>query len=102
MYETITLAGGEHAVLALNGRAYAEVYVATVQAICVARSPKGLYQRALDGKLNGMTGLQAPYEPPLAPEIRIDTSTLDVEECIALLLAYEPCVSSGSNRTETR
>lgn len=37
-----------------NGRGYAEAYVATTQAICVAHDPRGLYQRALDGKLNGM------------------------------------------------
>lgn len=78
------------------GRAYAEVYVATDQATCVARDPKGLYQRALQGKLSGMTGLHSPYEPPLAPDLRIDTSALNVAQCVAMLLAHELGVSSLS------
>jgi bifunctional enzyme CysN/CysC len=37
--------------------------------ICEARDPKGLYRAARSGKSSTLPGLQAPYEPPLAPEL---------------------------------
>ena len=38
---------------------------------CVRRDPHGLYSRARAGELEGLTGVDAPYEPPAAPEIRL-------------------------------
>lgn len=54
-----------------------EVYVATPLAVCEARDPKGLYRRARTGELAGLTGIDAPYEPPLTPEISLDTTATD-------------------------
>jgi bifunctional enzyme CysN/CysC len=51
---------------------FAEAWVATALATCEARDPKGLYARARRGELNGLTGVDAPYEPPAAPELRLD------------------------------
>jgi bifunctional enzyme CysN/CysC len=51
---------------------FIEIYVDTAIEICEARDPKGLYKLARTGKLPNMTGLGSPYEPPEAPEIRLD------------------------------
>lgn len=45
---------------------FAEVHVDTPLEVCIARDPKGLYR---DQKIAGLPGVQAPYEPPLAPEL---------------------------------
>jgi bifunctional enzyme CysN/CysC len=51
------------------GLPFSEVWVATPPADCEARDPKGLYARARRGELTGLTGVDAPYEPPAAAEL---------------------------------
>ena len=53
---------------------FLEVYVNTPIEVCEQRDPKGLYQKARAGELRGFTGIDDPYEPPLNPDIRCDTS----------------------------
>ena len=53
-----------------------EVFVDTTLAAAEARDVKGLYKKARAGALKNFTGIDSPYEPPEAPEIRIDTSRL--------------------------
>jgi adenylylsulfate kinase len=53
---------------------FVEVYVATPLEVCIQRDPKGLYRRALAGEIREMTGVDDPYEPPTAPEVRVDAS----------------------------
>jgi len=48
---------------------------------------KGLYRKARAGQLRNFTGIDSPYEPPLAPEIRIDTTRMSVEEAADLIVA---------------
>jgi bifunctional enzyme CysN/CysC len=48
---------------------------------------KGLYAKARAGKLKNFTGIDSPYEPPLSPEIRIDTTQMTPDEAAALILA---------------
>jgi adenylyl-sulfate kinase len=52
---------------------FVEVHVATPLEECVRRDPKGLYARALAGELRDFTGISAPYEAPLNPELRLET-----------------------------
>jgi adenylyl-sulfate kinase len=54
-----------------DGLAFLEVYVNTPAEECARRDPKGLYARAHNGELTGLTGVDAPYEAPLAPEIEL-------------------------------
>ncbi|MGH4000198.1 MAG: adenylyl-sulfate kinase [Pseudonocardiaceae bacterium] len=61
-----------------HGTAYFEVYVATPLAECVRRDVKGLYTRAAAGELTGMTGVDDPYEEPTKPDLRLDTTTLNI------------------------
>jgi adenylylsulfate kinase len=48
---------------------FIEVFVDTPLDVCEARDPKGLYRKAREGQLKGMTGIDDPYEPPLEPEL---------------------------------
>lgn len=50
---------------------FLEIFVDTDLATCEARDPKGLYRRARAGEITGMSGIDAPYEPPAAPELRL-------------------------------
>ena len=53
------------------GLPFVEVHVATPLDECERRDPKGLYARARAGELSGMTGIDDPWEPPLAPELEL-------------------------------
>lgn len=65
---------------------FSEVWVKCSLEECIRRDPKGLYARALAGKITNMTGLQDPYEAPLNPEIVVDTEVNGVEICADLIL----------------
>jgi adenylyl-sulfate kinase len=77
------------AVHAHRGLPFLEVHVATTLEECEARDPKGLYARARAGELTGMTGVDAPYEPPVSPELRIEPSR-PLEDAVEQLLAALP------------
>ncbi|MGH3904803.1 MAG: adenylyl-sulfate kinase [Pseudonocardiaceae bacterium] len=61
-----------------HGTGYLEVHVATPLAECSRRDIKGLYARAAAGELTGMTGVDDPYEEPDKPDLRLDTTGVDV------------------------
>jgi adenylyl-sulfate kinase len=52
---------------------FVEVYVATPLEVCIQRDVKGMYKKALAGEITQFTGISDPYEPPVHPEIVIDT-----------------------------
>src|SRR5262249_14502102 len=54
-----------------NGIGFYEVFVDTPLEICAARDPKGLYDQARAGKLDNFTGISAPYERPVAPDLHL-------------------------------
>jgi adenylylsulfate kinase len=66
----------------LIGQHFAEVYVKASPETCRRRDPKGLYKKAQEGKIANMTGMQDPYEPPLEPELILDTETNDAVRCV--------------------
>ncbi len=55
-------------------------------AVCEKRDPKGLYARARANQLAQMTGVQAGYEAPAAPMLRIDTSVMDMFQAVSRML----------------
>jgi adenylylsulfate kinase len=65
---------------------FGEVYVATPLEECERRDVKGLYARARRGELRNFTGLDDPYEPPVNPELTLDTQSATVEECVTQVL----------------
>ncbi len=64
---------------------FIEVYVSTSLQECERRDPKGLYARARAGELKGLTGVDAPYEPPENPDLVLDTST-DIDTLVGQVL----------------
>ena len=62
---------------------FVEVHVAAPLEECIKRDVKGLYQRALAGHIPQFTGVNDPYEEPLAPEVRLDTSRVALDASIA-------------------
>ena len=64
-----------------------EVHVATPLPVCEARDPKGLYRMARAGTIANLTGVGEPYEPPLHPQLMVDTGVQSVEECVARALS---------------
>jgi len=65
---------------------FIEIFVDTPLEICEQRDPKGLYKKARAGQIPNFTGINSPYEAPLAPEIVIDTSTVSLEEGVTRIL----------------
>lgn len=66
---------------------FLEVYLSTDLDTCIARDPKGLYQKAIAGEIKDFTGISAPYEAPLNPELNINTATLDVDKSVSKIMA---------------
>jgi bifunctional enzyme CysN/CysC len=65
---------------------FLEIHVACDLQECIRRDPKGLYARALDGRLPEFTGVSSPYEEPLTPEMTIATDAQSVEQCVEDIL----------------
>ena len=61
------------------GGAFVEVHVATPIEECERRDRKGLYKLAREGKIKEFTGISDPYEEPANPELRVDTTNIDVD-----------------------
>jgi adenylyl-sulfate kinase len=66
---------------------FVEIHVATPLEECARRDPKGLYAAAFAGEIEEFTGVSAPYEEPLEPELRLDTSGRTPAESAASVLA---------------
>jgi adenylylsulfate kinase len=65
-----------------------EVFLDCSLEICEQRDPKGLYRRAREGDLKEFTGITAPYEPPLMPDLVLPTGRMNVEESLGTLLRF--------------
>jgi adenylylsulfate kinase len=68
-----------------GGAAYVEVHVATPVEVCAERDVKGLYARQRAGEVTGLTGVDDPYEIPVSPDVRIDTSGRTLEDSVDYL-----------------
>lgn len=67
-----------------DGLRFIEVFVNTPIEVCEERDPKGLYARAKAGQLQGFTGVDDPYEPPVAPDVEL--RCLDIEIAVERVL----------------
>jgi len=65
---------------------FVEVYLCTSVEECEKRDPKGLYAKARAGELKGLTGVDAPYEPPEDADLVLDTAGADVDDMVAKVL----------------
>lgn len=67
---------------------FAEVFVNPGLDVCEKRDPKGLYKKARSGAIDNFTGISAPYEAPVFPDLVIDTGNQPLEGCVAVLFDF--------------
>ena len=63
-----------------------EIYISTPLSECENRDVKGLYAKARGGEISDFTGISAPFDEPVNPDLSLDTSILSVEESVEQLL----------------
>jgi adenylylsulfate kinase len=68
-----------------DGASYLEIFVSTPLDICAERDVKGLYAKTAAGQMTGMTGVDDPYEEPLAADVTLPTQELPIEKSVDLL-----------------
>ena len=73
---------------AAGGHRFFEIWVRSAPETCERRDPKGLYRKARAGLLKDFTGVDAPYEEPLQPDLVLDTDEDDVATSIDRLCAF--------------
>ncbi len=67
---------------------FVEVFVDTPLDVVMQRDVKGLYAASQRGEVERMTGVADPYEPPLEPELRLETVGRTVDQNAAAVVAY--------------
>ena len=67
---------------------FIEVLVSADLSVCEARDPKGLYKKARAGEIKGFTGIDAPYEEPLNPELTVETDKYDIQASAQIVVDY--------------
>jgi bifunctional enzyme CysN/CysC len=72
----------------LGNEEFIEIFIDTPLDVAERRDPKGLYKKARRGDLKNFTGIDSPYEPPEAPELRIDTTATTAEAAAEAIVAY--------------
>ncbi len=77
-------------VRALHGGRFMEIYLSTPVEVCAERDVKGLYARQRAGDLEGLTGVDDPYEPPLHPELVVPTHAQGLAESVDMVWAGLP------------
>lgn len=72
----------------LNDGEFIEIYVKCDLSTCEERDVKGLYSKAREGKIKNFTGIDSPYEEPVNPEITVDTSVMNINDCVETIYKY--------------
>jgi adenylylsulfate kinase len=68
-------------------RRFIEIYVSTPLVECERRDRKGLYARARRGEITHFTGIDDPYDPPVNPEVTLDTTRVSLEEAVQMVVS---------------
>jgi bifunctional enzyme CysN/CysC len=63
-----------------------EIYIDTPLQVAERRDVKGLYKKARSGKLSNFTGVDSPYEPPISPELHINTTAMTPAQAASLIV----------------
>jgi adenylylsulfate kinase len=69
-----------------EGGRFVEVYVSTPTEVCAERDVKGLYAKHKQGLVRGLTGVDDPYEDPVAPEVVVPAHAQTIEESVETIL----------------
>ena len=83
-----TLDQREMARAIVRNERFVEVFISTPVEVCEERDVKGLYRRARMGEITGFTGVDSPYEPPLAAELVVDTVCESAEDAATRMAQY--------------
>jgi adenylylsulfate kinase len=67
---------------------FIEIYCKADLSVCENRDVKGLYARARRGDIKDFTGISSPYEPPIKPELVLNTGQEPLQYCVDKVLAY--------------
>ncbi len=79
------------------GLPFAEIHVATALSECERRDTKGLYAKARNGEIHGISGVDAPYEAPLTPELTLDAGTTVLADCVERTMALIAHLRNGAH-----
>lgn len=74
----------------ISSEDFTEIYVSTPIEECEKRDVKGLYKKVRKGEIQDFTGISpnSPYEPPINPEITINTTNKSIEECVDVIMKF--------------
>ena len=72
----------------IGERFFIEIFVDASIEECIRRDPKGLYKKAMAGEIHNFTGMDAPYEPPLHPDLIVNTEKTTEEQSIQITFKY--------------
>jgi adenylylsulfate kinase len=67
---------------------FIEIYLECPIGVCEDRDPKGLYKKARNGEITDFTGISSPYEPPIHPEITIESDKMTIDQSVRKIIAY--------------
>lgn len=82
---------------------FVEIFVNTPIEICEARDVKGLYKKARAGEIKQFTGIDAPYQPPLSPDIQVNTADQTVEQSVGQVVEWVlPLILLNQHQQEIR
>ena len=68
------------------GEDFFEIYINAPLEVCENRDVKGLYKKARNGEIKDFTGINAPFETPINPDLEINTAELTIEQSVNKLL----------------
>ena len=67
---------------------FSEIFISTPLEVCEQRDVKGLYSKARAGEISNFTGISAPFEEPINPELDVPTHEMSIEEATAMVVDY--------------
>ena len=67
---------------------FSEIFISTPLEVCEQRDVKGLYAKARAGEISNFTGISAPFEEPVNPELDVPTHTMSIEEATEMVVSY--------------
>lgn len=82
---------------------FLEIYCTCPLEVCEQRDVKGLYQKARLGLIKNYTGISAPYEPPVSPALKLDSSQASLADCVSQVIALlqKKQIVPGSSKIDT-
>lgn len=85
----------------IGDRDFNEIFMFCPLEVCKSRDPKGLYKKVTTGQVSNLTGLSSPYQPPVNPHLRLDSSRMSTREEVGAvidLLIQKGIVSNDANK----